>query len=311
MNLLDAEKEILKYGNEIIDILLYDNTTKHNIIWATDGYEKFGSSYHAYDEMTSLSISSLCFKVIQPRVLKSKEEQKTRTKKRAEVFTPSWMCNLQNNLIDNEWFERKNVFNTEIKNGWVSNIEKITFPNTKGKTWLDYVMLNRMECACGEAPYLTSRYDAATASVIEINDRIGLLDRKLRVVNENTENEKDWIKYAKKAFQSIYGFEYQGDNLLLARENLLFTYIENFIYKFNKSPEYKDIKKIAEIISWNIWQMDGLTFNVPLHDKIQYCDQITIFGIQEFDFECKIKDWHSRKMPIIKFKDYIKGDKNE
>ena len=34
----------------------------------------------------------------------------------AEVFTPSWICNAQNNLIDNAWFERKDVFNKEISN---------------------------------------------------------------------------------------------------------------------------------------------------------------------------------------------------
>ena len=66
-----------------------------------------------------------------------------------------------------------------------------------------------------------SRYDTVTGEEIEISRRIGLLDRKLRVLSENVDSEIEWYSWAKKAFQSIYGFEWQGDNLLLARENLL------------------------------------------------------------------------------------------
>ncbi len=79
----------------------------------------------------------------------------------------------------------------------------------------------------GEAPYLVSRYDTVTGQKIELNSRIGLLDRKMRVVNENVNDEVEWFKWTERAFQSIYGYEFQGDNLLLARENLLCTFIEN------------------------------------------------------------------------------------
>lgn len=51
----------------------------------------------------------------------------------------------------------------------------------------------RLEITCGEAPYIVSRYDAATGEIIPIERRIGILDRKLRVVNENTETEEDWL----------------------------------------------------------------------------------------------------------------------
>ena len=33
------------------------------------------------------------------------------------MFTPSWVCNAQNNLIDDAWFGRKGVFNEEITKG--------------------------------------------------------------------------------------------------------------------------------------------------------------------------------------------------
>ena len=38
--------------------------------------------------------------IIRPRAVKSKEEQTQRAKDKAEVFTPAWICNAQNNLID-------------------------------------------------------------------------------------------------------------------------------------------------------------------------------------------------------------------
>jgi hypothetical protein len=181
----------------------------------------------------------------------------------AEVFTPSWVCNAQNNLVDEAWFGRKDVFNTENSENhtWKPYPKHISFP--EGKTWRDYVRATRMEMTCGEAPYLVSRYDTTTGEMIPLEQRIGLLDRKLRVVSENTETSGDWLDWAQIAYQNTYGFEWQGDNLLLAREALLWTFIENYQAKFHKQPMLKSIKYIAYIISWNIWQMDGLKGVVP------------------------------------------------
>ncbi len=194
-----------------------------------------------------------------PRVHKDRTLQLTRSKEMAEVFTPSWVCNAQNNLIDSTWFGRENAFNVEAqpRNGnryWQSNKEKITFPNNK--TWRDYVSDTRLEMACGEAPYLASRYDTTTGEYIPLNNRIGLLDRKLRVINENVDEEIDWLTASQIAFKNIYAFEWQGDSLLLAREALLITFIENFTDKFGRPPLLEYILNIANIISWNIWQMD-------------------------------------------------------
>lgn len=80
--------------------------------------------------------------MVMPRVLKHRDTQSTRSREMAEVFTPSWICNAQNNLIDEAWFGRKDVFNHEVtsKDGthsWEINPDKITFP--EGRTWKDYV----------------------------------------------------------------------------------------------------------------------------------------------------------------------------
>ena len=257
------EDDLLALSAEVLDTLLRDHTTGKNIFWATHDYEALGSEYDYRSEILPHLITGERGMVIRPRVLKSKEQQTDRAKGMAEVFTPSWVCNAQNNLVDEAWFGRKNVFNTEntSKHTWRVNRKKIEFP--EGKTWKDYVKATRMEITCGEAPYLVSRYDTTTGKYIPLERRIGILDRKLRVVSENTDTSGEWLEWAQVAYKNIYGYEWQGDNLLLAREALLWTFIENYKAKFNKSPLLKSINCIAYIVSWNIWQMDGLKCVVP------------------------------------------------
>lgn len=132
-----------------------------------------------------------------------------------------------NNYCDEVWFGRKDVFN--VQNGQTREPirEKINFP--EGKTWQDYVDSPRLEIACGEGPYLVSRYDVATSNLIRHTiNRIGILDRKLRIVNENTTSKEDWIEWAIRAVQASYGYEYQGDSLLIARINVLLTFVDYY-----------------------------------------------------------------------------------
>ncbi len=260
------ENELIEKYPDILGILLRDQTTQKNIFWATDNYEHFGDSYRFNSEILPELITGEKGNVIMPRVHKDKILQLSRSKEMAEVFTPSWICNAQNNLVDNSWFGKDDVFNKEIllKNGtksWETTKEKIVFP--KGKTWQDYVRDTRLEISCGEAPYLVSRYDTTTGEFIKIENRIGILDRKLRVVNENLDSINEWLKAVETAYKNTYGFEWQGDSLLLAREALLITFIENFTHKFETEPTLKTIQNTAQIISWNIWQMDGLKGVIP------------------------------------------------
>ena len=315
-NVVDViEDDILKLGKSVIENLLKDRTTRKNIIWATDDYLSLGLEYDAKSEITIALITGIHSKVIQPRTKKVKEHQTNRTREKAEVFTPSWICNEQNNLIDEQWFERKNVFNISSYNKWKSQDECILFTDEK-KTWQAYVDARRMEISCGEAPYLVSRYDTVSGDIISLNNRIGLLDRKLRIVNENTDNEKEWWKWTKRAFQSVYGYEYQGDNLLLARENLLYTFIENLLYKFNRVPIDNELNEIAKIISWNIWQMDGISYTVPFGKIEERYHQMTLFDLlnnteQELPKQqlCKIKDWRSNIS--MTYKSLMEGNDNE
>ena len=83
------------------------------------------------------------------------------------------------------------------------------------------------------------------------------------MVNENAENEVEWLKFAFRALESVYGFEYQGDNLLIARVNVLITFMDAVQERLQREATDLEMKRAAEIISWNIWQMDGLKGNVP------------------------------------------------
>ncbi|MDE6634226.1 MAG: restriction endonuclease subunit M [Bacteroidaceae bacterium] len=322
------ENEIFKRSPELLSALLKDHTLSTeerqvNIFWATNNYADRGDGYQYSDPITIEAITGRNGGVIKPRAIKSREMQQQRRREMAEVFTPSWICNKQNNLVDNAWFGRENVFNTEVdtpdgSHSWIPSEGKITFPD--GKTWRDYINENRLEITCGEAPYLVSRYDTVTGESIPIERRIGLLDRKLRIVSENTETTSEWLKAAQSAYKSIYGYEWQGDNLVLAREALLYTFIDYYKVKFGHEPQLKSLQYIAYIISWNIWQMDGLKCVVPdschsvrqtiqnLFDSteiIQKCEGCQKGNMHKHNgIYCKIKDWS--KDEVITFVSLIK-----
>ena len=297
----------MELSAEVLDILLQDHTTGKNIFWATHDYEALGKEYDYHSQILPKLITGENEMVVRPRVLKSKEEQTDRAKDMAEVFTPSWVCNAQNNLVDEAWFA------------------------DKSKTWEDYVRATCLEITCGEAPYLASRYDTTTGEPIPIYQRIGLLDRKLRVICEHVEDSNEWLEWARVAYQNIYGYEWQGDNLLLARKALLYTFIENYQAMFKMAPTMDSIKEIAEIISWNLWQMDGLKGVVPetCHEvvsKHKALPQLDLFsteipqeskpkvspcpGCAEDNIYkhngkyCKIYDWEKNK--AIRYIDLIK-----
>ena len=279
----------------VLRTLLIDRTetylnkgTPVNIKWATEDYARQydgRTGYGSEDQIMPDAISTdraVDLKVVTPRVKKRLDEQRRRSVEKAEVFTPSWVCNEQNNLVDEAWFGRKdglfNIANPDYKAGldlgkedfvlrWKAVYGKhpIPFPRQKGRGWRDYVKALRLEVACGEAPYLTSRYDTTTGKWIEPRSRIGLLDRKLRIVSERCGNDPEvWLDWAESALKSCYGFEWQGDNVLLARENMLYAVIESYYDKFRgRLIPVEVTRRFAEIISWNIWQMDGIKFVVP------------------------------------------------
>lgn len=279
-----SENDLYQYSPEILEVLLKDRTSsyynkkKKNIIWANDNYIGLGKKYDATCPITPDLITGNQGNLIIPRALKSKAQQKERTKSKAEVFTPSWIVKKQNDALD------ENFKDDDLK-------------TYIGRTWL--------EITCGEAPYLANRYEMATGELIELNERTGFLDRKLRRINQEIDNKKKWQEFTKKAYQASYGFEWNGDSLLLARENLLLTYYDFYVEKWRSKPSIDELLQVAQIISYNIFQMDGLTCTIPLSQKRQLVSypQDDLFDTakpQEIMVHqgrlVKIKDWQTGKL---------------
>lgn len=304
--------------SELLPLLLQDKTTGENIIWATDKYGDQGDGYQGTQQILLESLKAHP-DLIMPRICKSQEEQKQRTKKKAEVFTPSWLCNEMANYLMNDWFGKKGVFNTEVTNpdgthDWIVNEDIIEHP--ADKPWTKFADCRCLEITCGEAPFLISRYDAATGVRIEpVKKRVGLLDRKMRVVGEQCNNYDTWMKWAFRVYESIYGYEFQGDSLLIARINMVLTFCDYHRDKWGTEPDIKTLKKLCNIIAWNVWQMDGLKDTIPYGRPAEVYHQVTLgeaFGAATDEVAdpiyCKIKNWRSRE--VIVFND-LKPKKEE
>jgi hypothetical protein len=295
------ENALRRIGN-LLDILLINRTTKKNIIWATDSYEERGKEYLAKTYIMPELVTGRNGMLIQPRAAKSLIEQRHRTKDKAEVFTPLKIVDQINKAVDN---------NLPNKNNWQKYVREL-----------------KLEITCGEAPFIVSRYDstAHTGKLIKLNKRIGFLDKKLKIVSNYCHKKDEWLSWAKEAFKASYGYEWQGDNVLLARENLLYTLIDYYKAQFKEKPSLKIQEEFAEIVSWNIFQMDGLKYVVPMscHHEIKIIKGMSTLFEEKLDtvekYECegckynrpnkhngkyvKIMDWNKNK--AVKFVDLIK-----
>lgn len=272
----------------ILDILLIDRTTsttrtKRNIIWANENYIHYGfKDYSAKAQIKPDLVTGNRGQLIMPRALKSRELQKKRTKSKAEVFTPSWIIKKQNDKVDKDY--------------QTDDLE--TYVN---RTWL--------EITCGEAPYMASRYNMETGEIIPFRERVGFVDRKLKRINDEVEDKAEWQRLVEEAFKSSYGFEWSGDSLLLARENLLYTYRDYYYAKWSEEPLYGLFEDIAEIISYNVFQMDGLKYIIPLSEKKEKKveQQLSLFDedyleekwITKPGKRVKIMNWKTNKMEFF------------
>lgn len=269
-----------------MEILLKDRTTKKNIIWGTDSYSKLGNEYRPEDYIKINLVTNGAGHIVKPRVDKKKDDQLERTINKAEVFTPTWVVKKQSEVIESEY-------------------KHLPLEEYINKLW--------MEITCGEGPYMCNRYDMTTGEIIPLEQRVGFLDRKFRRFSNEIDNHDSWLDYAFKSFQSSYGYEFQGDSLLLARENLLITFIEFYYDKFKELPNKEYMLKVADIISYNVFQMDGLNYTIPFSPEIDICEpeiQLDLFGNFETDgiqlemnisegMKVKIKNWANNKMIVF------------
>ena len=227
--LLTEKQGIYKY----IPDLLVDKTTGKNIIFAEDEYEGYDLTDHYTEDIMKELIAS---KQLNYRVRKSLEHQKSRTKKNAEVFTPSWVCQQMIDMCE------------------------------PPKDWQEFVQSTWLEITCGECPFIVMLYDSTTGEKIPIEKRSGVLDRKMQAINKNIDDKREWTKWTERAFKTTYGYEFQGDNLFIARVNVLRCFVDYYRDKWNEMPSKDTILKMINIITWNFWQMDGLKDTIPFTD---------------------------------------------
>ena len=269
-----SEESLSKESADLLKILLKDRTTKKNIVWATHSYELLGKGFDPSDRITPSRVTGAYANLIQPRSEKSKYEQKDRTKIRAEVFTPTWLVKKQNGYVEAE-------------------LESLDLE--------DYIQLRWLEITCGEAPYMVTRYDTVTGEEIPLSERVGFVDRKLQRISREVSDEVAFYELIKEAYRVSYGYEYQGDSLLLARENLLATFEDYYLAKTGNQPTLEQKKEIATIISYNVFQMDGLKKSSPYSAKQRQSQQLSLFSDelvveQAEESKTQIKDWKKNKM---------------
>ena len=174
---------------------------------------------------------------VKPRALKNAAEKNFRTRSLAEVCSPSHLVKFMVDALDDE-----NLF------------------------WQLRVEARCLEPACGEAPFITNRYDAETGEEIPFERRAGILDKKFRAIPKDV----DKLHWAYRAVQSVYGFELQDDSLLLARANVLLSFAE-----FVKDFSLDELKEAANIIAWNFFKFDGMSEPDSLFAPtiIDWCDE--------------------------------------
>ena len=281
-----SEEQLALESADLLKILLKDRTTKKNIVWATHSYELLGKGFAPSDRITPSRVTGAYANLIQPRSEKSKYEQKDRTKIRAEVFTPTWLVEKQNGYVEAE-------------------LEDLDLE--------DYIQVRWLEITCGEAPYMVTRYDTVTGKEIPLSERVGFVDRKLQRISREVSGEAAFYELVKEAYRASYGYEYQGDSLLLARENLLATFEDYYLAKTGNQPTLEQKKEIATIISYNVFQMDGLKKISPYSATQEQSQQLSLFSDeleveQAEESKTQIKDWKKNK--IIGF-EHLSSEENE
>ena len=266
INIQDDILQLAALG--LLDRLLVDKATGGHILWATDAYAHLGEHYAPGDEIRPARITGNNSDLIKTRARRAMEQRAERTRQHAEVATPRPIVQQMNDFADKEWFDRPEGFHQKTDSG------KIDFPNKK--TWKSYVDARRLEITCGEAPFLASRYDVETGEALPIEQRFGLLDRKLKAVSQNARDQDEYKSWALRAVQAIYGYELQGDSLLIARVNILCTVQEHFRHRWQTKPDKNYLGKLCNVICWNLWQMDGLEGSVPVPPAPK-CQQLDLF----------------------------------
>lgn len=302
------ESSAFRSNLNILNILLFDRSASKDLVWATSMYKLHGDLYKKEGYITPKLISGKMKNLIKPSA-----NRKSNEIDRVKLIFDSWRFDVDNDDNYGFKFDYNNVFGEGLEE-YFNKYKEDDFINKK---------ILVMECE--EGTCFVNRYNLETKEIVEPFKRNGIMDKKLNIINQKTDDENEWYNMVLLAYKNVYGFEYRGDNVLLTRENLLHGFVDNYKYKFGKKPSVERVTEIAKIISWNIWQMDALKFVIP-HSCINVKKENFQLSIFEEENEtlsgnwclgcrldehtkhngtyCKIKDWETGK--IIKFVNLVK-----
>lgn len=267
----------------VLSRLLQDKITEKNILFAAERCGRYGQGQIKLEPLTESVLLGADPIEIRPRVLKTRSEKTVRTRNQAEVSTPVWMVKQMCDYGED-------------------------FRQNSANHWKEYVQLRVLEIACGEAPFLATRYDTTTGEPLPVEQRVGMLDRKLRIISRYAADEKEWLEWALKAYEYTYAYEFQGDSLLIARINLLHTFCDYFTWRFNRPVADRGLQKVAEILAWNVWQMDGLNDAALIGIPNRNENESAFSGKEAIPNPppCRIYDWQSGRTVLLS---EIKHDK--
>lgn len=142
------------------------------------------------------------------------------------------------------------------------------------RTWL--------EITAGEAPHMATRYDVETGEIVPLTKRVGFVDRKLKRINAEVDDKAEWQRLVLKRINQVMVLSGVVTHFYLLGK-IFFTHTEIIIFKNgSKNQLMACLVNIAKIISYNLFQMDGLKYIIPLTEK-----------------RVKIMNWETNKMEFF------------
>jgi hypothetical protein len=186
------------------------------------------------------------FGQLRRRCDKPKAEQRARTKRRAEVFTPTSVVAFMN---DHAEAAKCNVP--------VEELDTVS--------WRDRIQLRALDSCCGEGAFTTTLYDPITGEDIPEPERVGILDRKLRLVVEHAPMSLA-PRYLLTALRTSYACDIMGDNVILARMNVYLAWLEAYRRAMGTPPSIAEMNEACEVICGTVMQVDALTGMLPASD---------------------------------------------
>ena len=170
------------------------------------------------------------------------------------------------NSLDAAWFGHEPAFNTESASGWQTLSEPVAFDDPFH--WKKYVIRPVFLFQAGRGQALVFRPFALGAQPMPYEKRMGILDRRLRIISENTREESEWLRWAESALQSLYGTDSSPLSIFQARLSAIMAVREAYAQRFGAQLPVREEKYMVTTLCWNLFQMDPVTgCSFPVEEK--------------------------------------------